>query len=122
MSRAFIHVEFDDRDCEEPPEIKVFYDEGQILIGEVEEGCCFDLTELADESYKIKNGYYFVNYGWSMERESFECSVEYAVIDEWNMTRSKLGWFYLQFLKFYYFCADTNKYHQPTRTIETRYF
>lgn len=110
MAKAFIYVErpYEDDDY---TTVSVLEDDSTVLLMEVEESGSFELEEFVDNIFKVKQGYYFVEYDWYMETEIWEIyHVEYPVIDEWDMRKVWYGWFLDKYLRVKHFILRTNKY------------
>ena len=104
---AFIYLEFDDRIH---IYTRVYKDDRQVLLYDVEEGGCFDLDNWTDLP-KLKQGYYFVTYDFEMEQESYEMpDVIYPVIQDIYFTYCWWGWFYRMYVAMKFFITRTNKY------------
>lgn len=111
MAQALIYVERPYAD-DDYTKVKVFSDNmTNVLLHEVEDGGSFELEEYVDDIYKVKQGYYTVDYDWHEETESWEMpNVKYPVIDEWDMRRVWWGWFQSKYLNVKHFILQTNKY------------
>lgn len=110
--RAFIFVEKPYKD-DDYNSVSVLQDldSKNTLIHEIEDGGDFDLAEYVDDISEIKTGYYWVNYDWHLEQESWEMPhIEYPVINEWDMKKCWYGWFYAKWLCLVLFATRANRY------------
>ena len=93
MANALIHISCPYMHLDDDyTEITVIKDSHNVLMMDVHEAGCFELSEYVDEISKFKTGYYMVDYDYHEEVESWEMpNVKYPVIDEWDMERIWYG-------------------------------
>lgn len=111
MGNAFVHIEYN-KDYDDLPYINVIYDDAEVLMYDVHEGGCFELSDWGFAPEEYRTGYYQIEYEFEVECESYEMPhIRYPVLTELELYRfTFLGHLKHLIFNLYYLITRTNRY------------